>query len=75
MDGGDLHWIWKPYEIYENVDWARRIFSDQKRLLTLTIRFGCAGGQTYGLKALQDNDGFTSAQGKFLSLHGSHSTG
>lgn len=18
--GGDLHWIWKPYEIYQNVD-------------------------------------------------------
>jgi len=28
----------------------------------LTICFGCAGGQTYGVKALRDNDGFTSAQ-------------
>jgi hypothetical protein len=22
MVGGDLHWIWKPYEIYQNVDYA-----------------------------------------------------
>ncbi|KAH7907060.1 hypothetical protein BJ138DRAFT_542939 [Hygrophoropsis aurantiaca] len=38
MVGGDLHWIWKPYEIYQEVDYV------------------------YGLKALQDGDGFTNAQ-------------
>ncbi|TRM58478.1 hypothetical protein BD626DRAFT_183122 [Schizophyllum amplum] len=21
MAGGDLHWIWKPYEIYQEIDW------------------------------------------------------
>jgi hypothetical protein len=29
MVGGDLHWIWKPYGIYQEVDYVRRIFSDQ----------------------------------------------
>lgn len=24
MVGGDLHWIWKPYEMYEKVDYVRR---------------------------------------------------
>ncbi|KAL1664502.1 hypothetical protein GGF50DRAFT_101691 [Schizophyllum commune] len=22
MQGGDLHWIWKPYEIYQEIDWV-----------------------------------------------------
>jgi hypothetical protein len=43
MVGGDLHWIWEPYGIYQDIDWVRRIFSDQKLLLTLAICFGCAG--------------------------------
>jgi len=38
MEGGDLHWIWAPYSIYQNVDWV------------------------YGIKALEENDGFTNAQ-------------
>ncbi|KAH9919464.1 uncharacterized protein BXZ73DRAFT_92065 [Epithele typhae] len=38
MVGGDLHWIWKPYAIYQNVDYV------------------------YGLKALEENSGFTNAQ-------------
>ncbi|KIK97570.1 hypothetical protein PAXRUDRAFT_136029 [Paxillus rubicundulus Ve08.2h10] len=38
MVGGDLHWIWKPYEIYQEIDLV------------------------YGLKAIEDNDGFTNAQ-------------
>jgi hypothetical protein len=29
MVGGDLHWIWQPYSIYQEVDWVRRFFSDQ----------------------------------------------
>lgn len=24
MVGGDLHWIWKPYEIYQEVDFVSR---------------------------------------------------
>lgn len=43
MLGGDLHWIWKPYEIYQNVDYV------------------------YGIKALEENDGFTNAQ-SFLNV-------
>jgi hypothetical protein len=43
MLGGDLHWIWKPYEIYQNVDLV------------------------YGIKALEENDGFTNAQ-SFLNI-------
>ncbi|THH15870.1 hypothetical protein EW146_g4678 [Bondarzewia mesenterica] len=38
MKGGDLHWIWKPYEIYQEIDYV------------------------YGVKALEDGDGFTNAQ-------------
>ncbi|KAN0082808.1 hypothetical protein V8E55_008603 [Tylopilus felleus] len=38
MVGGDLHWIWEPYGIYQEVDYV------------------------YGLKALQENNGFTNAQ-------------
>ncbi|TFK50422.1 hypothetical protein OE88DRAFT_1631340 [Heliocybe sulcata] len=38
MKGGDLHWIWKPYAIYQDVDYI------------------------YGLKALQEGDGFPNAQ-------------
>jgi hypothetical protein len=29
MVGGDLHWIWKPYGLYQEVDYVRRIFSVQ----------------------------------------------
>ncbi|EJD45575.1 hypothetical protein AURDEDRAFT_114131 [Auricularia subglabra TFB-10046 SS5] len=43
MRGGDLHWIWKPYSIYQDVDLV------------------------YGLKALEENNGFTSAQ-SFMNL-------
>lgn len=43
MLGGDLHWIWKPYEIYQNVDFV------------------------YGIKALEENSGFTNAQ-SFLNI-------
>jgi len=38
MVGGDLHWIWKPYGLYQEIDYV------------------------YGVKALQENNGFTSAQ-------------
>ncbi|KZT25890.1 hypothetical protein NEOLEDRAFT_1064358 [Neolentinus lepideus HHB14362 ss-1] len=43
MKGGDLHWIWKPYEIYQEVDYV------------------------YGVKALQEGDGFPNAQ-SFLNV-------
>lgn len=29
MIGGDLHWIWEPYGLYQEIDYVRRIFSDQ----------------------------------------------
>jgi len=38
MRGGDLHWIWSPYALYQEVDWM------------------------YGVKALKENNGFTSGQ-------------
>ncbi|EJD37893.1 hypothetical protein AURDEDRAFT_72744 [Auricularia subglabra TFB-10046 SS5] len=43
MRGGDLHWIWRPYSIYQDMDLV------------------------YGLKALEENDGFPSAQ-SFMNL-------
>jgi hypothetical protein len=27
MVGGDLHWIWKPYALYQEVDYVRSIES------------------------------------------------
>jgi len=39
MVGGDLHWIWKPYALYQEVDYV------------------------YGVRAFENNEGFTSAQG------------
>jgi hypothetical protein len=27
MVGGDLHWIWKPYSLYQEIDYVRRIES------------------------------------------------
>ncbi|KAI1798285.1 hypothetical protein LXA43DRAFT_979650 [Ganoderma leucocontextum] len=38
MAGGDLHWIWSPYALYQEIDYV------------------------YGLKAIQENNGFTNAQ-------------
>ncbi|KAG9311241.1 hypothetical protein JVU11DRAFT_8318 [Chiua virens] len=38
MVGGDLHWIWEPYGLYQDIDYV------------------------YGLKALEENNGFTNAQ-------------
>ena len=29
MVGGDLHWIWKPYAIYQEVDYVRRVVFDR----------------------------------------------
>ena len=29
MVGGDLHWIWEPYGLYQEIDYVRRIFSVQ----------------------------------------------
>jgi hypothetical protein len=57
MVGGDLHWIWSPYSIYQEVDY---VSACRCRLLVLfRLRFA----QVYGLKALQNGDGFTNAQG------------
>lgn len=25
MVGGDLHWIWKPYSIYQDIDYVRNL--------------------------------------------------
>jgi hypothetical protein len=40
MVGGDLHWIWKPYEFYANVDHVRGFLSflNPWALLTLFVR-------------------------------------
>lgn len=39
MRGGDLHWLWKPYEIYEQIDYARAfIFADARRAHLVILR-------------------------------------
>jgi hypothetical protein len=67
MVGGDLHWIWKPYEIYQEVDYVRRIVSDQVDANLDRDAWGVVG-QVYGVKALQENNGFTNAQCKCLLI-------
>jgi len=67
MVGGDLHWIWKPYAIYQEVDYVRRIVSDQVDANLDRDTWGFVG-QVYGVKALQENNGFTNAQCKCLLI-------
>lgn len=58
MVGGDLHWLWKPYELYGNVDYvstpntraSRRDFTLQRL-------------QVYGVKAYENGEGFAGAAG------------
>jgi hypothetical protein len=68
MVGGDLHWIWKPYTIYQEVDYVRRIVSDHVDANLDRDAWDFAG-QVYGVKALQENNGFTNAQGKPTYRH------
>ena len=49
MQGGDLHWIWKPYEIYQEV--RRRTKPSVQMLIVLQIDW------VYGVRALEDGDG------------------
>ena len=47
MVGGDLHWIWKPYALYQEVDYVRSIEPlDQVSVYTLTETV-CACGDRY----------------------------
>ncbi|KAM6494851.1 hypothetical protein JOM56_009474 [Amanita muscaria] len=57
MRGGDLHWLWKPYSIYQDIDLASIPFVLMTFLLT-RMRIV----QVYGLSTLQAGDGFTNAQ-------------
>ena len=43
MVGGDLHWIWEPYGLYQEVDYVCLVLSGQVWVITLTITFGYAG--------------------------------
>jgi hypothetical protein len=60
MVGGDLHWIWSPYSIYQDIDYVSVTVNFQ--LLTIIRKFNWH--QIYGVKAFQDGDGFTNAQGR-----------
>ena len=42
MVGGDLHWIWEPYGLYQEIDYVRRISSIEYGCgaLTMTVTFG-----------------------------------
>ena len=67
MIGGDLHWIWEPYGLYQSIDWVRRVVCDQLNA-NLDHDARAFVGQVYGVKALEENNGFTSAQGKCLLI-------
>ena len=43
MVGGDLHWIWKPYALYQEVDYVRRIESSLFRHVHRSYRNLCGG--------------------------------
>lgn len=57
MTGGSLHWIWKPYELYEVVDHVR-VTCDGMTPFKLII----SHSQVYGWKSYEEGDGFTNAQ-------------
>lgn len=62
MVGGDLHWIWEPYGIYQDVDYVSApSLVDPGPAIWHLYSYD---GQVYGLKALEENNGFTSAQCK-----------
>lgn len=55
MRGGDLHWIWSPYALYQEVDLVCHgwLYSPSMKLIR---------SQVYGIRALENNEGFTNAQ-------------
>jgi hypothetical protein len=66
MVGGDLHWIWAPYGLYQEIDYVRRIVFDRSGGDANHNPNSWLGWiQIYGVKALQENNGFTNAQCKF----------
>ena len=56
MAGGDLHWIWSPYALYQNVDYVRVSTLAHDNLLMHRLV------QVYGLRAYENGEGFTNAQ-------------
>lgn len=58
MRGGDLHWIWSPYSLYQDIDYVRHAL--RPRVVSLSH----APSQVYGLRAFENQEGFTNAQCK-----------
>ncbi|KAJ3507363.1 hypothetical protein NLJ89_g6345 [Agrocybe chaxingu] len=60
MEGGDLHWIWRPYALYQKVSGVSQseagLMTDKPRLSKNKIDY------VYGLPAFESGDGFTNAQ-------------
>lgn len=56
MKGGDLHWIWKPYALYQDIDYV----SYRRRSQLAHSSHGIT--QVYGLRSFESGDGFTNAQ-------------
>ena len=65
MVGGDLHWLWKPYEMYANVDHVRlaRVLQQYTFLKPFFIL------QVYGVKAFENGEGFANAAGSYPYQH------
>ncbi|KAK0470137.1 uncharacterized protein EV420DRAFT_91975 [Desarmillaria tabescens] len=69
MVGGDLHWAWKLYDFYGQIDKVRRLYSSSsKPVINFFFFFSI---QIYGVKAFEDGDGFANAAGTLLprSIH------
>jgi len=56
MVGGDLHWLWEPYGIYQEVDYVCLFLNNPVQVNNIKPT------QVYGVKAFLSGDGFTNAQ-------------
>lgn len=63
MVGGDLHWAWKLYDFYGQIDKVRRLYPSCPEP---AINFFSSPMQIYGVKAFEDGDGFANAAGTLL---------
>lgn len=64
MRGGDLHWIWSPYSLYQDIDYVRRDRLKPSTLYSVLT----AILQVYGLRAFENNEGFTNAQCEYPAI-------
>lgn len=60
MRGGDLHWIWSPYSLYQDIDYVRSASRS-----CVILHSHALSVQVYGLRAFENQEGFTNAQCRY----------